>query len=178
MRNGDRRHLCESWGALQVPRLPRISCGTWWRWQTSCAFLYGKAHALSCRVPHGRKSGCARDDKGEGNATIEGIAKEGLTQYAALPLSSVWLAAEHGSAALPFVIPSVAEGSAERPGSHTKAFVQAGISGAPWARIEDNDRQLTACTPTNSFVVGFTALRAIRSAFSASACRWSITTLV
>jgi hypothetical protein len=24
--------------------LPRISCGSWWRWRTSCAFLYGKAH--------------------------------------------------------------------------------------------------------------------------------------
>src|SRR5271168_4065365 len=39
--------------------LPRISCGTWWLRQTSCAFLYGKAHTLPCLVQCGRKSGYA-----------------------------------------------------------------------------------------------------------------------
>src|SRR5271170_6110192 len=39
--------------------LPRISCGTWWLRQTSCAFLYGKAHTQHCLVQRGRKSGFA-----------------------------------------------------------------------------------------------------------------------
>ncbi len=63
--------------------LRRISCGGWWRWRTSCDFLYGKAHTRTFPVLRGRKSvcaqpenpkkdplnrrslGCARDDKGE-----------------------------------------------------------------------------------------------------------------
>src|ERR1700733_2676324 len=39
--------------------LPRISCGSWWRWCTSCALLYGRAHTWPCPVPGGRKSGYA-----------------------------------------------------------------------------------------------------------------------
>jgi hypothetical protein len=39
--------------------LPRISCGNWWRWCTSCALLYGRAHTLPCPVQRGRKSGYA-----------------------------------------------------------------------------------------------------------------------
>ena len=82
--------VIDPWRNLASTALPRISCGTWWLWQTSCAFLYGKAHTLSCPVQRGRKSGyapsknisrkgprncrslgCARDDKGEGYASIE-----------------------------------------------------------------------------------------------------------
>jgi hypothetical protein len=77
--------------------LPWISCRGWWLRRTSCAFLYGKAHTRPCPVLRGRKSGYApvgmtnlflprtlsgegrvncrslgyaRDDKGEGGASI------------------------------------------------------------------------------------------------------------
>jgi hypothetical protein len=39
--------------------LPRISCRTWWRWRTSCGFLYGKPHTRPCPALRGRKSGYA-----------------------------------------------------------------------------------------------------------------------
>jgi hypothetical protein len=39
--------------------LPRISCEGWWRWRTSCAFPYRKAHARPCPVLRSRKSGFA-----------------------------------------------------------------------------------------------------------------------
>jgi hypothetical protein len=39
--------------------LPQISRRTCWRWQSSCAFLYGKAQSWALRVLRGRKSGYA-----------------------------------------------------------------------------------------------------------------------
>jgi hypothetical protein len=39
--------------------LPRISCRSWWRWQTSCAFPLRKAHTRPCPMLRGRKSGYA-----------------------------------------------------------------------------------------------------------------------
>jgi len=71
-----------------------------------------------CQVLRGRKSGFARDDKGGSGASIEiGLLNKGPfywvcgspkvmknTFYPAVAL--------HGSIALPFVIPSAAEGSA------------------------------------------------------------------
>jgi len=44
------------WSSLLV-LVPRISCRTWWRCRTSCAFLYGKAHTRPCPVQRSRKSG-------------------------------------------------------------------------------------------------------------------------
>jgi hypothetical protein len=43
---------------LSTP-LPQISCGTRWRWRTSCAFLYRKPHTWPLQVARGRKSGYA-----------------------------------------------------------------------------------------------------------------------
>src|ERR1700722_2479216 len=43
--------------AIRLPALSRISCGTWWLWQTSCAFPYSKAHARPRPALRGRKSG-------------------------------------------------------------------------------------------------------------------------
>jgi hypothetical protein len=56
-----RKNISRKAWEQQVPplRSPQISCGTWWRWHTSCAFLYGKAHTWSLRVRRGRKSGYA-----------------------------------------------------------------------------------------------------------------------
>jgi hypothetical protein len=57
-------------GALQIPptSLPRISCRTWWRWCTSCAFPLQKgAHAaLSSAAWQEIRVRSGRDDKGEG----------------------------------------------------------------------------------------------------------------
>ena len=39
--------------------LPRIFCRAWWRWRTSCGFLYGKPHTRPLPVLGGRKSGYA-----------------------------------------------------------------------------------------------------------------------
>ena len=43
--------------ARQESRVPRISCGIWWLRGTSCAFLYGKAHAQPRPALRGRKAG-------------------------------------------------------------------------------------------------------------------------
>src|ERR1700689_4214337 len=63
-------------------RLPRISFGTWWRWQTSCAFLCGKVHAQPCSVPRDRKSGYAPSKNiprnGPGNCRSLGF--DGMTK--------------------------------------------------------------------------------------------------
>jgi len=32
------KHFQEGSVELQIPRLPRISCRTWWRWRTWCCF--------------------------------------------------------------------------------------------------------------------------------------------
>ena len=34
------KHSQEGSVELQIPRLPRISCRTWWLWRSSCAFPY------------------------------------------------------------------------------------------------------------------------------------------
>jgi hypothetical protein len=85
--------------------LPQISCRTCWRWPSSCAFLYGKAHTWMLQVLRGRKSGYARsrrqfylriefsvsskrprncrslgfarDDKGMGDASMESACRTG-----------------------------------------------------------------------------------------------------
>ena len=76
------KHFHERSAELQIPRLPRISCRTWWRWRTSCAFPYGKAHTRPCLAQRGRKSGYARDDKGEGDASMEsGCWTEGVFHH-------------------------------------------------------------------------------------------------
>ena len=63
--------------------LPRISCRTWWRWRTSCGFLYGKPHTRPCPVPRGRKSGFAPVPRQAGAG--------GMTKWkAAAHLSSGW----------------------------------------------------------------------------------------
>jgi hypothetical protein len=50
--------------------LPRISCRTCWRWQSSCAFLYGKAHEWRLRVLRGRKSGYASVEMTKGRVAL------------------------------------------------------------------------------------------------------------
>jgi hypothetical protein len=50
--------------------LPRISCGTWQRWCSSCALLYGRAHTRPCPVQRGRKSGYASVGMTKGRAAL------------------------------------------------------------------------------------------------------------
>ncbi len=50
-------HAVLSSASWQEIRVPRISCGTWWLWGTSCAFLCGKAHSQPRPVLRGRKFG-------------------------------------------------------------------------------------------------------------------------
>ena len=50
-------------GALQVPRLPRISCQGWWRRELHAVFLTENRTRCSLSSAANRKSGYARDDK-------------------------------------------------------------------------------------------------------------------
>ena len=60
-----------------------------------------------------------RDDKGEGSASINRRRAEKRGRFVSAYLATTI----YGSAALPLVIPSAAEGSAVRPGSRTKVWV-------------------------------------------------------
>ena len=126
------KHFHERSAELQIPRLPRISCRTWWRWRTSCAFLYGKAHTRPCLAQRGRKSGYARDDKGEGHGSMEsGCWTEAFFITFGGPQARPFCPATalYGSATLPFVIPSAAEGSAVQRTFRGNVFDRAKQSG-------------------------------------------------
>jgi hypothetical protein len=79
--------------------LPRISCGTWWRWYTSCAFPLQKgAHAaLSNAAWQEIRVRFGRDDKGEGSSSIRSRIVDGRTAGPSTTLrsgrddNSVWV---------------------------------------------------------------------------------------
>ena len=86
--------------------LPRISCGGWWLWQASCAFLYGKAHMLFSPVLRGRKSGYASVGDCDFLISLLCLWAESLEEH--LPTSIA------GVLRLRALNPSLCDGSARR----------------------------------------------------------------
>jgi hypothetical protein len=86
-------------------------------------FSYGKPHTRLCPVQRGRKSGFARDDKGEGSAHLSNCDKGWTYLYAEREANdpSIHITTVEEGTNLPFVIPSEPGRPIQDGGDHQTA---------------------------------------------------------